>query len=175
MYDYGDGLRDADPDATRLPGTSRDFDWDDSNSEASERDAYYHALVTHQFIKELDPAFTGVDYNMPIVVDIFDRDCNAFYDGFGINFFGESMRCVNTARIADVVLHEYGHGVTDQQYRPLSPSGAMHEAFSDYWAARSGTSLAWGAASAVRARSSATWTIRSTSRRTSSAKCTATA
>src|SRR5205085_1753167 len=122
-------------DARMLPGTPRDFQWSDSNSRASERDAYYQALVAHQTIKVLDPAFTGLDYQMPIKVDIFDRDCNAFYDGLGINFFGQSNRCVNTARIADVVLHEYGHGITDQVYRPLAPSGAMHEGFSDYWAA----------------------------------------
>ena len=132
VYDYGDGFQTPTRIQRALPGSPRDFAWDDSNSEASERDAYYHAMEAHRFITELDPAFTAMDYNMPIVVDIYDRDCNAFYDGFGINFFGESMRCVNTARIADVVYHEYGHGVTDQQYRPLAPSGAMHEAFSDY-------------------------------------------
>jgi hypothetical protein len=121
--------------ARMFPGTSRDFLWNDSNSRASERDAYYHALIAHQTIKELDPTFTGVDYQMPVTVDIFDRDCNAFWDGLGINFFGQSMRCVNTARIADVVYHEYGHGITDRQYRPLTPSGAMHEGFSDYYAA----------------------------------------
>jgi Zn-dependent metalloprotease len=122
-------------DARMLPGTSRDFLWDDSNSRASERDGYYHALVAHQTIKDLDPSFTGVDYTMPIVVDIDDRDCNAYWDGFGINFFGESGRCPSTARIADVVYHEYAHGITDTQYRPLAPSGAMHEGFSDYYAA----------------------------------------
>lgn len=122
-------------DARMIPGSPRDFEWNTSNSRASERDAYYHAFVAHTKIKELDPAFTGLDYVMPITVDIFDRDCNAFYDGLGINFFGESGRCVNTARIADVVLHEYGHGITDRVYRPLAPSGAMHEGFSDYWAA----------------------------------------
>ncbi len=122
-------------DARMLPGSPRNFVWNDSNSRASERDAYYHALVAHQNIKTLDPAFTGLDYTMPIKVDIFDRECNAFYDGLGINFELESARCANTARIADVVLHEYGHGITDQVYRPLAPSGAMHEGFSDYWAA----------------------------------------
>jgi len=121
-------------DARMFPGTSRDFVWDESNSQASERDAYYHALVAHQTIKDLDPSFTGVDYQMPIAVDIFDADCNAFYDGLGINFFGQSMRCVNTARLANVVYHEYGHGITDRQYRPFAPSGAMHEGFSDYFA-----------------------------------------
>jgi len=122
-------------DARMLPGSPRDFEWNASNSRASERDAYYQAFVAHTNIKALDPSLTGLDYQMPITVDIFDRDCNAFYDGFGINFFGESGRCVNTARIADVVLHEYGHGITDRVYRPLAPSGAMHEGFSDYWAA----------------------------------------
>ncbi|MFQ5599590.1 MAG: FlgD immunoglobulin-like domain containing protein, partial [Candidatus Krumholzibacteriia bacterium] len=122
-------------DARMLPGSPTDFLWDDSNSRASEQDAYYHTLVAHAFIVQVDPSFTALDYVMPVVVDITGRDCNAFWDGFQINFMEASDRCANTARISDVVYHEYGHGITDFQYRPLAPSGAMHEAFSDYIAA----------------------------------------
>jgi hypothetical protein len=44
-----------------LPGTPHAFHWDDGNSLASERDAYYHTLVTHDYIKALDPDFDRVD------------------------------------------------------------------------------------------------------------------
>ena len=96
---------------------------DDSNSRASERDAYAHTLITHDFIKQLDPAFTGVDYIMPVVVDIGDRECNAWWDGTGINFLAAGSRCANIARIADVVYHEYGHGITDLAVPPAGPFG----------------------------------------------------
>ena len=134
---YNDALSRATPriDAKALPGSPIHFVWDDSNSRASERDAYTHTLTTHDYIKGLDPTFTGVDYIMPVTVDIGGRECNAWWDGSGLNFLLPGQRCVNTAQIADVVYHEYGHGITDWQYRPFAPSGAMHEGFSDYLAA----------------------------------------
>lgn len=118
-----------------LPGAPYAFRWDDANSLISERDAYYHTLVTHDYIKALDPDFERVDYTMPVTVDITTRQCNAWWDGWGINFLQAGGGCVNSARIASVVYHEYGHGITGWQYTPFAPSGAMHEAFSDYMAA----------------------------------------
>jgi uncharacterized protein (TIGR03382 family) len=35
--------------------------------------------------------------------------CNAFSDGLTVNFFRASEQCENTARLADVVYHEFGH------------------------------------------------------------------
>ncbi len=110
------------------------FKFDNTNSLASERDAYYHSMVSHDYIKTIEPGFNLLDYQMPISVEVAGS-CNAFWDGLGINFFVEDNRCTNTARSATVVMHEYGHGITDFLYRPFFPSGAMHEGFSDYYAA----------------------------------------
>lgn len=51
--------------------------------------------------------------NLPTNVNIDDR-CNAFWDGRSINFYqkGGFGQCLNTA-FADVVIHEYGHGIDD--------------------------------------------------------------
>ncbi|MBK8232891.1 MAG: T9SS type A sorting domain-containing protein [Candidatus Eisenbacteria bacterium] len=111
-----------------------DFNWHATTSDASERDSYYHAMIAHDHILLTQPDFTLLDYPMPITVNINDR-CNAFWDGTGINFFAAGAPCVNTGQIADVIYHEYAHGITDWQYRPFFPSGAMHEGFSDYYAA----------------------------------------
>lgn len=109
--------------------------WDDMNSDMPERNGFYHTIVVHDYVKALDSTFTGLDYRMPCEVNL-DMTCNAFWDGIGMNFFRAGDGCVNTALIADVIYHEYGHGVTDFQYRPNpQPSGAMHEGFSDYLAA----------------------------------------
>ena len=106
--------------------------WNPSNSAFSERNGFYHTMVVHDYFKRIDPSFTGLDYSMPCRVDL-DQTCNAFWDGFATNFFRSGGGCANTANIADVIYHEYGHGVTDFQYRPFpQPSGAMHEGFSDY-------------------------------------------
>ena len=41
-------------------------------------------------------------------VNISDT-CNAFSDGTTINFYKSGNGCGNTARIADIVYHEFGH------------------------------------------------------------------
>jgi Zn-dependent metalloprotease len=110
------------------------FFFDGSTALASERDAFYHVMVAHDYVNLIEPDFHFLDYQMPIIVEI-DRTCNAFWDGVGVNFFADGGGCFNTGRLATVVQHEYGHGVTDFMYRPFFPSGAMHEGFSDYFAA----------------------------------------
>ncbi|MDD9952057.1 MAG: hypothetical protein OXT67_10895 [Zetaproteobacteria bacterium] len=41
------------------------------------------------------------------------RTCNAYWDGSSINFFRGDDYCSNTALIADVIYHEWGHGLDD--------------------------------------------------------------
>jgi hypothetical protein len=114
------------------PGVPTDILWEDANSETPERNGFYHTVVVHDYVKTLDSSFTGLDYTVPCRVNL-DQTCNAYWDGFGMNFFREGGGCVNTANIADVIYHEYGHGVTDWQYRPFpQPGGDMHEGLSDY-------------------------------------------
>ncbi len=105
-----------------------------SEAQAAERDAYYHVMVARDYIHMIEPGFNLLDYPMPIKVNI-NRTCNATWDGEGVSFYRAGNGCVNTARMADVVYHEYGHGITDLVYRPFNVSGAMAEGFSDYFAA----------------------------------------
>jgi Zn-dependent metalloprotease len=115
-------------------GDTLRFAWINSNSRADERNAYYHANVVHDFFKALDPEFTDLDYSLTCNVNL-NQTCNAYWDGSSVNFFMAGGGCSNTGEIADVIYHEYGHGITDYQYRPDSPSGAQHEGWSDYTAA----------------------------------------
>jgi hypothetical protein len=115
------------------PGTQVDILWENTNSREDERNGYYHTVVAHNKIKEIDPSFTGMDRQTPVRVNQPDY-CNAYWDGNGMTFGAGYGTCNNLAMFSDVVYHEYGHGITDFLYRPLSPSGAMHEAFSDYFA-----------------------------------------
>jgi hypothetical protein len=133
---FADVRNDSGPDAgirrEGMPGVPNSLDWDDTNSWPSERNGFYHTVVVHDYMKQIDPGFTGLDYSMPVHVNE-NQTCNAFWDGFATNFFRSGGGCANTGNIADVIYHEYGHGVTDFQYRPFpQPSGAMHEGFSDY-------------------------------------------
>jgi hypothetical protein len=115
------------------PGVPLDVKFDDGNSHPAERDVYYHGTLAHDYMKNIDSGLTALDYEMSGNVNI-SQTCNAYWDGSSINFFQEGGGCANTGQIADVIYHEYGHGVTQFTYAPLAPNGAMHEGFSDYLA-----------------------------------------
>ena len=130
---------DASITAMANPGDSITIRWDDTNAHPAERDGFFHTNIIHDFITALDPQFTDITYSMPCAVNI-NQTCNAFWDGNGINFFREGDGCPNTAQMADVVYHEYGHGINDRLYEQLGRSfgminGATHEGMADVAAA----------------------------------------
>jgi MYXO-CTERM domain-containing protein len=73
---------------------------------------------------------------VPVTVNI-DDVCNAFSDGFSINFFAEGAGCANTGRLADVIYHEYAHSVHSQAIIPGVGSfdGGVSEGAGDYLSA----------------------------------------
>ncbi|MBN1867451.1 hypothetical protein JW916_09175 [Candidatus Sumerlaeota bacterium] len=109
------------------------YDYDEVN-------VFHHMGVARSAIKNIDPSFTGMDYRVPAVVRIGTNYANAFSDGEGIYFGeGDGSSLGNTALYCDVIYHEFQHGVTHKIYpEPLLPytgeSGALDEAFSDYFA-----------------------------------------
>jgi hypothetical protein len=114
-----------------VPGSVGELVWDDSTAIASERDGYFHTNVAHSYIKGIDPGFLLLDYPMLCEMNI-PGFSNAYWDGSGMHYGAGGN---DFGQHADVIYHEYGHGVTDFQYRPRAPSGAMHEGFSDFFAA----------------------------------------
>ncbi len=125
---------------TVSPGTTEDFNFASFNSIPGERDTYYHANIIHDLTKSIHPSFTGADYVMPAKVNIGSEDsywpCNAYWDYTGINLFSEGGGCAGTDEMADVIYHEYGHGLQQFIYDPYSPpysSSGLSEGCSDYW------------------------------------------
>lgn len=118
------------------PGDTLRFTWATANARADERNCFYQVNVVHDYIKAIDPDFIDLDFPMVCNVNL-NETCNAYYDPTesSINFFANGDGCSNTGEIADVIYHEYGHGITDHQYRPSAPSDAQHEGWSDYLAA----------------------------------------
>ncbi len=114
------------------PNSPVNFMFDDSNSHPAERDTYYHVNGVHDWIKGIDPGFTDLDYVMSANVNI-NGTCNAYWNGSSVNFYKEGGGCNNSGRIADVIHHEYGHGITQELYYPQGAptSSGMGEAFSD--------------------------------------------
>lgn len=117
------------------PSAPVDFEFNDSNSHPAERDAYYHVNGVHDWIKSIDPGFTQLDYVMSANVNSTAGTCNAFWNGSSVNFYLEGGGCNNSGRIADVIHHEYGHGITQKYYNNNPPTASgMGEGFSDAYA-----------------------------------------
>ena len=107
----------------------------DGNANVKELSAYRSVNAIHDHMKAWLPDFTGLDYSMPTNIDIAGS-CNAFYDG-EINFFDAGGGCNATSLIADVVYHEYGHGINNLYYSDNGMNynnGAMNEGYADWWA-----------------------------------------
>ncbi len=111
-----------------LPGDDRDLD--------AQLSAYVHAHLVKEYTRRFAPGLAFLDEQLPVRVNI-DDECNAFSDGTSINFFRSSDRCENTATIADVVYHEFGHSLHAHSIIPGAGffDGAFSEGLSDYLSA----------------------------------------
>jgi hypothetical protein len=108
-----------------------------SNATVRERTAYYHVNIVHDHVKAVLPSFTGMDFSLTTNVDLTTDNCNAFYNGNSINFYAQANGCTSFATVADVVYHEYGHGINDNFYSDNGANfnnGAMGEGYADFWA-----------------------------------------
>ena len=106
--------------------------FDNSNSTIQERTAFYSVNKIHDHLKSVFPTFTGLDYALETNIDV-QGSCNAYYDGT-INFFAEGNGCNATAKIPDVVYHEYGHGINNYRYGSGMWNGGLNEGYADIWA-----------------------------------------
>ena len=109
--------------------------FDNSNSTIQERTAYQAVNNIHDHLKVVFPTFTGLDSPMETNIDE-TGSCNAFFNGSSINFYAQGGGCHATAKIADVVYHEYGHAINNARYNSGSgmQNGGLNEGFADVWA-----------------------------------------
>ncbi len=98
--------------------------------------SFVHSYIVKEKVRTFNPNLSGLDTPLPVNVNIDDA-CNAFSDGNSINFFVESSQCANTARLADVVYHEFGHSMHAHSIIEGVGAfdGALGEGLSDYLAA----------------------------------------
>ncbi|MEZ4887725.1 MAG: T9SS type A sorting domain-containing protein [Chitinophagales bacterium] len=99
--------------------------------------AYKSVNTVHDWMKFWLPAgMTSLDYSMPAHIDLTDGTCNAFADGYSINFFRQGGGCWTLALMADVIYHEYGHNINSAFYDFLGSNffnGALGEGYADVW------------------------------------------
>ncbi len=98
---------------------------------------YVHANLIKAYAKaELAPNMAWLDGQLEVVVNE-GGSCNAYSTGDDIHFFRASTNCENTARVADVVYHEFGHSL--HAHAIVQGAGSfdthMSEGISDYLAA----------------------------------------
>jgi hypothetical protein len=99
---------------------------------------FVHAAIAKERARLIAPAMNFLFQKLYVNVNRDDPmyKCNAYWDGSSINFFIEYQPCNNTARVADVVYHEFGHGF--HQHARISGAGlpdpALGEGQSDYFA-----------------------------------------
>jgi cysteine-rich repeat protein len=100
--------------------------------------AYTHANVARTYVRAIDPdaAISWLDSTLPITVNVADV-CNAYSDGQTITFFQSGGGCENSARLSDVVYHEWAHTLHIQAVIPGVGSfeGGLSEGLSDFLAA----------------------------------------
>ncbi|MBP7149008.1 MAG: hypothetical protein KBD01_15865 [Acidobacteria bacterium] len=148
----GERFHVIDDNRARAASTDFDFRYDPaSQGELFDQvNPYYHfERARTQFAKTFRvqnlPHFDS-GASLPVVVNDHTM-CNAFYspnllgDGVPGFAFGDQAPCVDPGRDADVIYHEYAHGVVDWKGVPLifgpvnGYQRALGEAFSDYFAA----------------------------------------
>ncbi len=118
-----------------------------SDTHADEVNLYYHVNKIHDYYATT-LGFSGMNYPIRALSHMGDYDDpiytdagNAFYDSTDGNiYFGEatpSYGVNDTAKSADVIYHEYTHGVCDHilDLPYVVQPGAMSEGYADYFAA----------------------------------------
>jgi MYXO-CTERM domain-containing protein len=113
--------------------------WNESSngSRDAQLTAFIHAGVVKDYVKtNIAPGETFVDQQLEVYVNE-DGNCNAYSTGDDIHFFVADGQCENTARLADVVYHEFGHSLHAHAIIPGVGDfdGALSEGTSDFLAA----------------------------------------
>jgi hypothetical protein len=60
-----------------------------------------------------------------------NQTCNAYWNGSTVNFFKSGGGCGNTGELPDVFLHEFGHGLDQNDSTGTSSEGGTGEAYGD--------------------------------------------
>ncbi|MDQ3335155.1 MAG: MYXO-CTERM sorting domain-containing protein [Myxococcota bacterium] len=109
--------------------------WSLASSETGDAQlaAFIHAGVVKQFAKtRLNPTLPWLAQTLTVSVNE-SGSCNAFSTGDDIHFLRKNAQCENTARLADVVYHEFGHSLHNNSIIEGVGSwdGALSEGLSD--------------------------------------------
>ena len=128
----------------RVSSASEIFVFDRSNDGFSETMGYYFLDYAQRYIQSL--GFTSVNNRQQVFsVDRYNKD-NSFYES-STKAITYGTGGVDDAEDAEVIWHEYGHSILDNQvpgYGTSVEADSIGEGFSDYWAGSVGAQLSGG-------------------------------
>ena len=118
---------------TLAPGAPQTFTFNTGVSEQQTAEVNAHTFVEtmRDWLRSIDPGEGALDFQVLSYVNEADI-CNAFYDGFSLNFFLAGGGCPNTA-YRSVVFHEEGHWANDL-FGSYNGSDGFGEGAADCWA-----------------------------------------
>lgn len=94
-------------------------------------DTWGHLKIVEAWLEDRNSEHAILDIQVVDTVNM-NRTCNAYYTSGTVNFFRAGGRCANTGRIADVIYHEYGHGVHHYGLLAGGFAGDLSEGTADY-------------------------------------------
>lgn len=128
----------------RVSNSANNFIYDRSSDGFSEVMAYYYLDYAQRYIQSL--GFNNINNRVQVFSANGTSKDNSWYSGSNKQLtFGTGG--VDDAEDGEVVLHEYGHSIQDNQkpgFGTTVQAGAMGEGFSDYWAASVGAQVSGG-------------------------------
>jgi hypothetical protein len=113
-----------------LQSSSANMEWGTGDATQAEIDTYVFAHQARDWALAVDPT-SGMARNRAQAYVNQNDVCNAYYDGYSINFFRSGQGCTNTGENRDVVHHEWGHGFHAWQLRSGSFDGSLSEGAAD--------------------------------------------
>jgi len=121
---------------TAQPGQPVDWSFATDEGGDAQLTAFTYGMIAKARARQIAPALAWLDQQLTITVNEAGS-CNAFSTGDDLHFFRAGGECENTGRLADVVLHEFGHSLHAQSIIPGvgSLDLAMSEGLADFFAA----------------------------------------
>jgi hypothetical protein len=96
----------------------------------SSREQFYQVNRIKEVVRGWLPANTWINTQLTVNVNL-NQTCNAYWNGSTLNFFKSGGGCANTGQIAGVSLHEFGHGIDQNDATGTATDGATGESYGD--------------------------------------------
>jgi hypothetical protein len=96
----------------------------------SSREQFYQVNRIKEVVKGWLPGNTWLNQVLTVNVNL-NQTCNAYWNGTTLNFFKSGGGCNNTGEIAGVSLHEFGHGIDQNDGTGTATDGATGENYGD--------------------------------------------